>query len=159
MAIQTVENPFGALRTVSDYRTFKSDDGDTVAPKTESEFFRANAAINKGEVVEFVAAVAATPLSVQAMATATAGSLFAGVAMGAAAAGEEVQVCTRGFAFVDVAATTAAFGDYIGKPATTAGKANADAVIDATSVLGTAIGICFGAKDANNLAPAMIRQW
>lgn len=157
MADQQITNPTGAHKTVTDFRLFKSADGEDVSlPSAQAEPFRANAAILRGEVLMWVVPTASVPLSVTPMTAAAADNLFAGIALEAAAAGEQVFVCTKGGCFVDVGAETPAFGNPITSPATTTGKAEIGATFDATLVVGSFIGTALGAKDANNLTPAVI---
>lgn len=158
MAQAAVTNPFGALRKVSDFTTLKSDDGDAIGPgQSRTVIVRANAAVGKGEVVNWVIPTTTVPLSVTPMATGTVGSLFAGVALAAAASGEDVQICTYGFCFADFGAGTPAFGSVVAKPTTT-GKALVSAALDATTIVGTIIGVALAAKDANNLAPMIVEH-
>lgn len=160
MTIQAINNPLGAGKQVSDFRTFKDSAGETVgAPLSTVDSLRANATIARGEVLMFVVPTATVPLSVTPMTAAGADNLFAGVATKAATAGQVVDFVTDGFAFVDVAAETTAFGTTLEAPATTTGKAEvAAAEPTATTIVGTVIGMALGTKDANNLAPAIIRH-
>lgn len=160
MAEQQLTNPFGAHKTVTDFRTFKDASGEDVAlPASVVEVFRANAAIAKGEVVMWVVPTATVPLSVTPMTAAAADNLFAGVATAAVAAGGQAAIVRRGGCFVDVAAETTAFGTTLEAPGTTTGKAEvAAAEPTATTVVGTVIGLALAAKDATtNLAPAIVR--
>lgn len=159
MPNQSIANPYGALRKMTTFVGFKSDDGDEVSPGQARVFnLRANAAIAKGEVLMWVVPTATLPVSVTPMTAAAVDNLFVGVARHAAAAGEDVTVVTEGFCFVDVAAETAAFGNPVTMPATTTGKAEIGATFDATLVVGSYLGTALGAKDAANLAPVWIHQ-
>lgn len=159
MSHQSITNPLGAGKQVSDFRTFKDSAGETVgAPLSVTDQARANATIAAGEVLMFVAATATVPQSVTPMTAAGADNLFAGVAVKAATAGNVVTFVVRGFAFVDVAAETTAFGTTLEAPATTTGKAEvAAAEPTATTIVGTVIGVALAAKNSSNLAPAIIR--
>lgn len=160
MAEQTISNPGGAHKVVSDYRLLvDANTGELLAGGQRVSDCRCSVAIAKGEVLEWVVPTVSVPLSVQQMATASVGNLFAGVALKAGAAGQFIPVCHEGIAQVDVAATTPAFGTVLVKPGTTAGKGSTSAALDATTVTGTVIATALGAKDANNLAPAFVKQF
>lgn len=158
MADQALTNPFGAHKTVTDYRTGRTADGEELAYGNIRNIYRADAAIAKGEVVMWVAPTATVPLSVTPMTAAAANNLFAGIAQNAAAAGARVTVVENGHCLVDVAAETAAFGSVVTAPATTTGKAEIGATFDATLVVGSYIGTALGAKDSSNLVPCIIRH-
>lgn len=159
MADQALTNPFGAHKTVTDYRTGRDAAGEELAYGSIRNIYRADAAIAKGEVVMWVAPTASVPLSVTPMTAAAADTLFAGVAQNTAAAGGRVTVVENGHCLVDVAAETAAFGSLLTAPATTTGKAEIGATFDATLVVGSVIGVALAAKDSANLAPAIIRHY
>lgn len=152
MSHQMITNPLAAHREVTDYTTGIDSEGGELDYGNIVRTFRADAAIARGEVVNWVAPTTTAPLSVTPMAAATADNLKAGVALEAAAAGEQVDICVNGYCFVDVAAETAAFGSVLTVPGTTTGKGE----IGAVAAFDNVIGITLGAKDANNLAPAMV---
>jgi hypothetical protein len=152
MATQDITNPLGAHQTVTDFTTGVDRDGQLIHYSFNSVPIRANAAIGKGEVLSWVAPTTTVPLSVTPMAAATVGSLFAGVAAKAAAAGAVVEVILpHSVALVDCGASTIAAGTVIVKPTTT-GKALNSAALDATTIAGTVIGVALGAKNASNQA-------
>lgn len=160
MSEQVVTNPGGVYRTVTDFTTFKDASGEAVgAPPSLTDFYvRANAPVLKGEVVMWVVPTATLPLSVTPMTAAAADNLYAGVALQAAATGAFFRITDHGFAFVDVAAETPAFGNPVTAPATTTGKAEIGATFDATLVVASYIGTALGAKDAANLCPVYLKQ-
>jgi len=123
--------------------------------------YRCNAAVARGDMVSWVNPTASLPVSVTPMPTASSSFDFAGVAMEAKAAGQYVRVCITGFCLVDMVSQTAAAGEVITKPATTAGKAvrAAAPTLDATTVVTTILGRVFGIKNATtNLALCFIKQ-
>lgn len=136
-----ITNPTGALRTVSDYRTFRADDGSAMEfGKGETYAARAAVAITAGQALEFTVPTATVPMTVTPMATATDQSLFAGIALEDAAAGTTVPFMRRGFAHVFTDdSDTPAFGQHLLKPNATAGQcATADVALaaDGLPILG-----------------------
>lgn len=143
-----IKNSLGAHRTVSDFQTGRDVDGEVIFQPAIIEEYRANAAVAVGDVLHYVAATATVPLSVAPMATASSVLIFAGIALNAAAVGEIVQVVTYGHAIVRTGDVTTGLGQYLLKPATTAGVAvTSNTAIDATTVAGTVIGIVLGPDD------------
>lgn len=123
--------------------------------------YRCNAAVARGDALSWVNPTATNPVSVTPMATATSSFDFAGIAMESRAAGQYVRVCITGFCLVDMVAQTAAAGEVITKPATTAGKVvrAAAPTVDAALVATTVLGRVFGIKNATtNLALCFIKQ-
>jgi hypothetical protein len=161
MAINQLANLIGAHQSVSDFRTFKTADGELIKSGVEEYVFvQANAAIARGNVVSWVVPTATTPLRVANTATTDDSRLIVGIAEQAAtAAGQVIRVCRKGITEVDVAAQTAAFGDRLSPPSTTAGKGITSTTDpDATSVVGTGLGTTLAAKDANNFAPVFLER-
>lgn len=127
----------------------------------EYAYFRANAAIAKGEVVALnVTPAAGTPISVAKMATADDPRLMVGVAVAAAAAGSVVQVCLRGIVELFVNAQTVAYGDVALVPGTNAGEAScSNTDPDATVIVGRVVGTVLAAKaSGTNLALCYVKQ-
>ncbi len=156
-----IVNPVGAHKTVSDFRTLKTDDGELLLMGDELyTWVQADAAIAKGEAVSLIVAASATvPMRGVKMPTATDGRLFVGIATEAAtAAGQIIQVCTRGIVEVLANAQTVAFGDLIVKPGTNAGEPTFGSTDpDAATVVSTVLGVCLAAKNATTLlAPCRI---
>ena len=141
MAETQITNPLGYHRTVSDFTTGVDAQGEEIAYGSIVRHYRANVAIAQGEVVTFTVATATVPLS---LVLATAGSSIKMVALEAAAAGEQCAVVVEGHARVLCTATAVTFGDSLIVSAT-AGSAAA-AAEDATTVVGTVLGIAVGAK-------------
>lgn len=135
-----VTNPGGAnAGGVTDFRTFRATDGfDIEYGKGEWYVLRANAAITRGQALEFVVPTLTLPLSVTPMLAASGVHLFAGVAIESAAAGEDVPFVRRGqvIAFTDDS-DTPAFGQVLLKPDATTGQfATAAAAATLQNVLG-----------------------
>lgn len=153
MATISLVNPIGANQQVTSFITQKTTDGELIRSGSEIySHYRANAAVAKGEAVQFVAATATVPLSVTPMATAGDARLFVGVATKAAAAGAVVELCERGICEVLANAQTVAFGDLIVKPGTNAGEPTFGSTDpDAATVVGTVLGVCLAAKNATTL--------
>lgn len=160
MATREITHPLGgsSLGTaVTDFRTGKDADGNELAV-TENIVLhlRANAAIAKGDLVSFVVPTATVPLSVKQTAVADTSWMKRGIAMAAAtAAGQVIPVCVFGHCLVNVGAGTPVAGDYGTPHGATAGLVAVVAAAsppDATTVVGTVLGVFLGTKDANNLA-------
>lgn len=141
--------------------------GSNVASRQEDQNFRivtefpqtGAVAIAANDAVALVWDGSAKTIKVEALDTDASGqsaSIGVGVALDAAAAssGKSVRVVVFGYAKVNVASGTAAEGSLaIGS--TTKGIAGVVAA-DATTVVGTAIGVYLGAKDADNKAPVWV---
>jgi hypothetical protein len=152
MAEQGLVNPRAAFTNVTTFVSGVDANGIEIPYGRLELAYRANAAISVGQVVSFVAPTATVPLSVTPMTTATSQTLFAGIALEAAAAGGTVRVCTRGHCLVLANAQTPAAGQFIRVPGTTTGEPTISATaIDATTVVGTILGVVFGVKDATTL--------
>lgn len=155
-----ISNSQGAHRVVSTFVTDQDDGGEALHQPTGITEYRANAAISVGQVVSFVAGTATVPLSVKPMATGDSVLIFAGIAQNSAIAGETVQVAQVGHALLAIGAGTPAFGEYLTKPAVTAGLGvNTATAIDATTVAGTVLGVFVGTKAASNLAPVFLTRF
>lgn len=151
----TISNPNGAFVTVSDFTNPVSDTGELVVPEQEVTTYRANAAITKGQALSWVAPTTTVPVSVTPMASATDDRFFAGVALEAAAAGEDLLVGIEGHFQINVGATTPAASNFVIVPDATTGVFGTDATPDDGDTL---VGINWGTKDANNLAFAFISR-
>ena len=151
----TISNPNGAFKTVADFRLPVSDEGELVVPEQEVTTYRANAAVAIGQALMWVAPTATVPVSVSPMTSAIDKRFFAGVALEAAAAGEDVLVGIEGHFLISVGATTPAASNFVIAPDATTGVFGTDATPDATDSL---LGINWGVKDANNLAFAFISR-
>lgn len=155
-----IHNSQGAHRTVPTFATDQDDGGESLHQPTAITEYRANAAIVVGQVLSWVAGTTAVPMSVTPMATATDALRFAGVAINAAAIGETVQVAQLGHVLVLASTGTPAFGEYLTKPAVTAGLGvNTATVVDATTVTGSVFGVFVGTKTAANLAPVFLTRF
>lgn len=159
MPSHSIQNPFGAHRQVTTFASGVDVFGEPFHTPAVVQEYRANAAVTRGQVVEFVYGTTTVPLSVQPMATASSQIRFAGVALNDAATGETVQVCTHGHCLVNVGATATAIDSYLVKPATTAGVGTvASAAPDATTVAGTILGTFVGANDGTTFSPVFISR-
>lgn len=153
MAIIQIENPNAALRTVLDYRTGVSAEGEAIAYGGLFLPFRANAAVSRGALVAFVVPTQTVPLSVKERVVGDLTSMTVGVAVETAtAAGQVILVCLLGGCLVNVGAAVVAAGEY-GVHSGTAGLvASSAAAIDATIINGNILGVFLGTKDASNRA-------
>lgn len=146
-----ITNPRGALSTVSDYRTGKTDDGQDLQQGQLGWPYRANAAIAKGDMLMWVAPTETVPLSVTPMTAAITASdawLFAGVALTAASTDQDVFVVQQGVAIINhVVADTPAANDVFGLPQTTTGLAETNAAITGLFVAGTVMSPEIGASN------------
>lgn len=138
-----ITNPFGALSSVSDFRTGKTDDGQELQQGQMGWPYRANAAINKGDMLMWVAPTQTVPLSVSPMTAAITASdawMFAGVALESAAIGQMCPVVQQGVVIINhVVADTPAAADVFGLPQTTTGLAETNAAITGLFVAGTVL--------------------
>jgi hypothetical protein len=154
---KTLANPFVAFGQASDIRTGKYNNGAVLEYDADYENWRANATITKGQALMFVAATATVPVSVTPMTAAGDKRLFVGVANEAAAAGQSVQVVTKGFCLINVGAGAPAALDLFVLPATTTGVFDTTSTDpDATTVVGTVGGVVLFTKGSDNLAPAYL---
>lgn len=128
--------------------------GAVVNPQNVYPFECVSVAITANMLVTFVYDVATGKVQVRPTTTALDPALIAGVALEAIAIGAIGQVCTRGFALVNVGAGTVAIGDQLIGTAT-AGLA-AGVTADATTIAGDTGGVYLGVKLASNLAPVWI---
>jgi hypothetical protein len=143
-----ISNPFGAHRTVTTFVADQDAGGECLHQPIGVTEFRAAAAVTRGQVLEFVAPTASVPISVQPMATASDQLLYAGVALDAADVGQTVQVARHGVALVRTGDITTQLGEYLLKPATTAGVGTvASTAIAAATVQGTVLGVVLGNDD------------
>lgn len=157
MAEGLLSNSVGAFRTVSDFRTGKDADGFPISvgqPEVIADAI-ANGAIAVGDVVVRVVPTATQGLRFAKSGASATGWTYAGVAVTAAAgAGSSVQIVSRGYARVNVGATTPVIGD-VAILSATAGQADVIAAgtgVVAATVAGTVLGEYLGTKDAGNLA-------
>jgi hypothetical protein len=144
MAESAITNPSAALQTVTDFRTGLDSSGAPLQQGQQGWPYRANATIEAGQALMFVAPTATVPLSVTPMTTAIVTSdpwLFAGVAADAAAAGDQVLVIRRGVCVVqhDTSDTPAA-ADVLALPNATTGDFATAAAVTGLRVVGTVLG-------------------
>lgn len=118
-----IHNPQGAFRTVDDFRFGTDADGHPLQYGIGEAFqLRANAAVEAGEALMFVAPTASVPLSVTPMTAAADEQIFAGAAQNDAAIGESVVVVRSGFAIVQHdTSDIPAFGSVLLEPDATTG--------------------------------------
>jgi hypothetical protein len=158
----TISNPAGAFQKTTTYVSGVDDEGQQHEYGCWYLTLRANAAVTRGHGLSWVDPTATVPVSVTPYAVAGTDLGFAGVAMdGATAAGAFIRVCVLGFCLVWMNAQTAAAGEILVNPTTTAGELirAADPTHDATLVAGSILGRVFGVKDATtNLALCFIKQ-
>lgn len=160
MSDRDIVNPAGGLSMsvpVSDHRTGRDANGNPLAYHQGIAYFQSSGAIAEGDLVSLVPPSAAdTPLRVKQAVTGDIAAVKIGVALNATTAtGQMVQVCVRGFCHVNVGSGTPAAGGF-GTPSSTAGQVTytaAGSPPDATTVVGTLLGVFLGAKDSNNRAP------
>lgn len=157
-----INNPSGAFAKTTTFVSGVDDEGQPHQYGCYYLTLRANAAVVRGAGVSWVNPTATVPVSVTPMPTASTDLDFAGVAMDAAsAAGAYIRVCILGFCLVNMAAQTAAAGEYIINPTTTAGELirAAAPTFDASLVTASILGRVFGVKDSTtNLALCFIQQ-
>lgn len=156
-------NPVGAEQQTTTYVSGVDSSGQPHEYGTDYIFIRANAAITKGHGLSWVNPTATVPVSVTPMPTAATDIDFAGIAMeSATAAGKVIKVAVGGFCLIWMNAQTAAAGEVVVNPTTTAGELirQADPTHDATLVSGTLLARVFGVKDATtNLALCFLKQF
>jgi hypothetical protein len=154
-----ISNPFGAHVPVTTFASGVDADGQPFYQPSAIQEYRANAAVARGDVVQWVAATASVPLSVAAMATASSALIFAGVALNSAATGETVQVAQHGHVLVRTGDITTALGEYLLKPSTTAGVGvTSNTAIDATTVAGSILGVVVG-NDDGTFTPVFLTRF
>jgi len=139
-------NPNGAHRTVSDFTEGVDDAGNEIIyGNQEVESWQAGAAVAKGEAVMLIAPTTTAPPTITPMTAAVTGGdswRFAGIALEAGAAGDQVRVCTRGICLVlhDASDDPAAY-DLVAAPATTTGRVD---VVTALADNGVYVGYYLG---------------
>lgn len=160
-----VTTPTGPLwATVSDFTTYVDGDSKAIQYGQQCVPMRANAAITKYDLVGLVAATTTVPLSVEQLDVSDAFAEFVcfGIAQEAAtAAGDIIQVCTRGVSLVNIGNSGAiALGDIAVKHGSTDGCATLIAsgtwTADATAAAGPgkAVGVFLGPEvGTSNTAP------
>lgn len=164
MPVAQITNPSGAHKTVTDFVTYKAADGSDLQYGQTVEEFVASDAILANDWVAFVAAATAAPLKVEKLdvSDAQAANLCAGVALEGAAAGEIVRVCREGITLCNIGDTGAiAAGDVAIKHATADGCSGvtAFAAVDATTILGTVLGVYLGPEvGTTNKAPVNVHK-
>lgn len=148
-----IANPQSAMAATSDFRTGFADNGiEHVYGGKTTGVFRANAAVDVGEVVTFVVPTAANPLSVTPASAVN--TLCAGVAETSAAAGDNVTVCLSGNTFV-IAGGSVSAGNVLGGGS----SAKATAVtVDATILAGAILGFALADGSADDLIPCYIAK-
>jgi hypothetical protein len=152
-------NPLGAHRQVTTFVAGQDADGEPFHQPTAITTYRANAAILRGQVVQFVAPTASVPLSVAPMATASSALIYAGVALDNAAAGETVQVAQAGHVLVRTGDVTTSLGEYLVKPGSTAGIGSlSSTAIDGTTVAGSILGVVVG-NDDGTFTPVFLTRF
>jgi len=162
MQVAGLNNPAGAFTRTTTFVSGVDDEGQAHAYGCLYGTYRANAAVLKGHGVSWVNPTATVPVSVTPMPAASTDLEFAGVAMEAAAAGAYVRVCVLGFCLVWMNAQTAAAGEVVINPTTTAGELirAAAPTFDAAMIVGSNLGRVFGVKDATTLlALCFINQY
>lgn len=152
MAQQSIVNPLGAARTVSDFRLFKDATGYQLDVDRVVQVYRANDTIAIHNAVAWVAPTATVPLSVELLdvSDAHAALVFCGVALEAATAGQMIRICRLGPAIVTVDDGTPAFGEVCVKHASTDGCVISGGTLggswDGSDVAGTGLGVFLGAE-------------
>lgn len=128
MPQSVITNTRQIYRDVDDFTTMQDAGGADLSFPQETETWRANAAISKGEILMFVAATTTVPLSVTPMTAAIGTSdpwLYAGFAADDASAGGDVNVVVGGYvhALLEDADAGGAFANSVQVPDTTTGRA------------------------------------
>lgn len=151
--MSVIANPFSSYAATSDFRTGLADNGmEHVYGGKVTGVFRANAAVDAGEVVTFVVPTAANPLSVTPASAVN--TLCAGVAETSAAAGELVTVCLEGNTFV-IAGGSITAGNVIGGGS----SAKATAVtVDATILAGAILGFALADASLDDVIPCYVSK-
>ena len=148
-----ITNPAGAFKTVTTFLSGQDSSGDDLQVGLGITYsLRADAAITRGQALMFVAPTATVPLSVTPFTAAADEQIFAGAALHAAAAGDQVEVVREGFCTVKFdTGSTAAFGSVFKQPVTATGDFEiiADPVggADQPPVLGLCLGTEIGTSD------------
>ena len=132
MSTGILRNPNGAHRTVSDFTTGQDDDGvDLALTDQVVETFKAGGTIDKGQALMIVAPTTTAGITVVAATTAVMAPdadcwRFAGVALNAGAAGDQIQVGVRGaFRILHDASDDPAVYDIVVAPQTSDGDFDA----------------------------------
>lgn len=155
MVDQNIVNPLSAMYPISDYRTFKADDGTAVTlPGTEVELWPAAADLTAGFAVAIASPTSATtPCSIVA-ATASTGNRNLGVVTRTVKAGQLAPVVTKGLAFVKAGGTITANAEV---------AVNADGEVEAvtpaaTVVVGTVFGVALKAGVDGDTIPIYVSK-
>lgn len=158
----TISNPAGAFTKTTTYVSGVDDEGQAHEYGCWYLTMRANAAVRKGHGLSWVDPTATVPASVTPFAVAGTDLDFAGIALDGAAAGGYVRVCVLGFCRVWMNAQTAAAGEILINPTTTAGEMirAAAPTFDAALIVASTLGRVFGVKNAtDNMALCFIKQF
>lgn len=144
----------GAFRGTADFRTGKYSDGTPLDYPADVYEYEATGAVSQYNLVKLVAPSAAgvQPRVGPWVQASDSQSLILGVAQNATtAAGDRCSVVVKGFTLVNVAAATPA-ANNLATGGASDGKAGVLATPDATTIVGTSLGVFMGAKDASNNA-------
>lgn len=158
MAEQGLVNPRAAFTTVTTFVSGLDANGVEIPYGRMERSYRADATITVGQALMWVAPTATVPISVTPMTVAADPRAFAGIALEGASAGGTIRVCTEGHCRIFANAQTVAANDVILVPGTNTGEASFSSTDPtATTVVGTVLGVAFGVKGSDNLAPAYLR--
>ena len=161
---QLITNPSAAFQKVSDFLTYEDDSDNLLDYPRVVDTFIAAGTIAKNDWVGFVGASATAALKVEKLdvSDAFAATVCIGVALEGAAAGDRVQVVTRGVAICNINDTgTIALGDVAVKHATADGASGVTAIasLDATVVAGSILGIYLGPEiGTTGFAPVWVQK-
>ena len=164
-----VSNPLGANRRnrISDFASWLDSDSKFLEDcyPTEHVDMYVSTAITKYNLCSLVVPTATAPLSVKPTVTGDGIGVVFGIAQESAAAGRVARIAIGGFTYAALEATqTTALGTYIVRGATTTGRVQVEAAVDATDIvdvlLGKALGVKTAAISSIEYAPMwLIRRW
>ncbi len=164
----SVSNPLGANRRspVTNFASWLDADSQFLEDMYPTEHIDVyvSTAVTKFNLCSFVTPTTTAPISIKPCVTGDAIGVVAGIAMESAAAGQICRMAVGGFIYAALEATqTTALGTYIVRGATTTGRVQVEAAVDATDIVDVLLGKAWGVKCTVNsidYAPmVLLRRW
>lgn len=165
---QVATNPLGANRRsrISSFSSWLDEDSQFLEDMYPTEVWNlyVSTAVTKYNLVSLVTPSTTVPLSIKPTVTGDAIGVVFGIALDTAAAGQVARVCVGGFTYAALeSAQTTALGTYIVRGATTTGRVQVEAAVDATDIVDVLLGKALGVKCTVNsidYAPmCLFRRW
>lgn len=164
----SVSNPLGANRRsrISNFASWLDEDSQFLADMYPTEHWDlyVSTAVTRYNLVSLVVPTSTVPLSVKPTVTGDDIRVIFGVAQESAAAGQVARICVGGFTYAALEdSMTTALGTYIVRGATTTGRVETEATVDAADIVDVILGKALGVKatvSSVDYAPmCLFRRW